>query len=169
MKISGFTFIRNASKLQFPFKESVLSILPLVDEFIIVFCEGDDEDNTAELLASFNSDKIKIVVGTWNPEKYKKNTLYAHLTDQAKSHCYFFSELYVRTLGRKTASWLTEHPDYSTDIFSVLLTTARRSFRATCLKTRRAGLSKSLSWRIWCNDRELFHGYAGIRRQGPKA
>ena len=33
MTISGFTFVRNAEKLYFPIKESILSVLPLVDEF----------------------------------------------------------------------------------------------------------------------------------------
>jgi len=35
MKISGFTFLRNGSILGYPFKESILSVLPIVDEFIV--------------------------------------------------------------------------------------------------------------------------------------
>jgi hypothetical protein len=35
MKISGFTFVKNASKLYIPVRESILSVLPLVDEFVI--------------------------------------------------------------------------------------------------------------------------------------
>jgi hypothetical protein len=41
MKVSGFTFIKNAVKYDFPFIESVNSILPICDEFIIV--HGDSE------------------------------------------------------------------------------------------------------------------------------
>lgn len=36
MKISGFTFIKNAVAYDFPVVESVRSVLPVVDEFIIV-------------------------------------------------------------------------------------------------------------------------------------
>jgi hypothetical protein len=35
VKVSGFTFIRNAIKLDYPVKEAILSILPLVDEMIV--------------------------------------------------------------------------------------------------------------------------------------
>jgi hypothetical protein len=87
MIISGFTFVRNATKLAFPLKESITSILPLVDEYVIVFCEGDQDDQTLEVLNKINSDKIKIIHADWDPQTYSRNTLYAHLTDVAKSHC----------------------------------------------------------------------------------
>lgn len=35
MKISGFTFIKNAVAYDFPVVESVRSVLPVVDEFIM--------------------------------------------------------------------------------------------------------------------------------------
>ena len=35
MKVSGFTFLRNAQKLGYPFAQSIRSILPIVDEFVI--------------------------------------------------------------------------------------------------------------------------------------
>jgi hypothetical protein len=35
MKISGFTFLRNGQKLGYLFVESIRSILPIVDEFVI--------------------------------------------------------------------------------------------------------------------------------------
>lgn len=87
MKISGFTFVRNATKLAFPFKESVLSILPLVDEYIIVYCEGDEDDQTRAIIEEISSDKIKIIEATWDPKTYYSNTLYAQLTDIAKEQC----------------------------------------------------------------------------------
>ena len=37
MKISGFTMVRNAGKYYFPIKESIQSVLPIVDEFIVEF------------------------------------------------------------------------------------------------------------------------------------
>jgi hypothetical protein len=35
MKISGFSFVRNGIKLYYPVIESIQSILPICDEFII--------------------------------------------------------------------------------------------------------------------------------------
>lgn len=35
MKISGFTFLKNANMLFYPIEESILSILDLVDEFVM--------------------------------------------------------------------------------------------------------------------------------------
>ena len=87
MTISGYSFIRNATKLAFPLKESVLSILDLVDEFIISYSPGDDDDNTLELIESIGSNKIRVIHADWEPERFKQNTLYSHLSDFAKSNC----------------------------------------------------------------------------------
>ncbi|HBN05256.1 MAG TPA: glycosyl transferase, partial [Bacteroidales bacterium] len=35
MKVVGFSFIRNAVKFDYPIVESITSILPICDEFII--------------------------------------------------------------------------------------------------------------------------------------
>ena len=45
MKVSGFTFLRNGQEFGYPFIQSIRSILPLVDEFIIVLglCDDDTE------------------------------------------------------------------------------------------------------------------------------
>ena len=57
-KISGFTMVRNATKYYFPIKESILSILPIVDEFIIALGDNDESDRTREEIESIQSDKI---------------------------------------------------------------------------------------------------------------
>ena len=87
MKISGFTFIKNASKLYIPAKESILSVLPLVDEFIIAVGDNDVDDTTLEIIKSINSPKIKLVHTVWETEKYSKNTIYAQQTDVAMEAC----------------------------------------------------------------------------------
>ena len=51
MEISGFSFVRNAIKLYYPVVESIRSIIPLVDEFVIV-C-GDCEDDAKPLGSSY--------------------------------------------------------------------------------------------------------------------
>lgn len=85
MKVSGFSFIKNATKLYIPVKESIQSVLPLVDEFIIAI--GDSEDDTLALVESIKSDKIKIIHTVWDTKKFPQNTELAHQTDIAKKHC----------------------------------------------------------------------------------
>lgn len=87
MKISGFTFVKNATKLYFPIKESIESILPVVDEFIVLYAEGDEDDNTLEEINKINSNKIKLVNSVWDKERFPHNTIYAHETDKAKDQC----------------------------------------------------------------------------------
>ena len=43
MKISGFSFVKNGISLYYPVVESIKSILPIVDEFIIAVGEGSDD------------------------------------------------------------------------------------------------------------------------------
>jgi hypothetical protein len=87
MKISGFTMVRNATKLYYPVKESIESILPICDEFIVALGNCDENDRTEQEIASIKSDKIKIVRTVWDTENYKGGTVYAQQTDIAKSHC----------------------------------------------------------------------------------
>lgn len=87
MKISGFTFIKNADKLFIPIKESVRSVLPLVDEFVIAVGDHDDDDRTDEILNSIGSDKIRLIQTVWEKDKFRKNTIFAQQTDIAKDAC----------------------------------------------------------------------------------
>lgn len=87
MKISGFTFVRNATKLFIPAKEAIASILPIVDEFVVALSQGDPDDTTEQEILSLNSDKIKIIRADWRPEDFPKNTLFAQQTDLAKKAC----------------------------------------------------------------------------------
>ncbi len=87
MKISGFSMVKNAGKLYYPLRESILSILPLVDEYIIAVGDNDDDDNTLEIIDSIGSDKIKIVRTVWDKQKYPYGSILAQQTDEAKKHC----------------------------------------------------------------------------------
>ena len=87
MKISGFTFIKNASKLYIPVKEAILSVLPIVDEFVIAVGDNDKDDDTLEIIESINSPKIKIIHTVWDKENYLDNTIFAQQTDVAKEAC----------------------------------------------------------------------------------
>lgn len=63
MKISGFSFARNADSLYYPIKESILSILPICDEFIIAI--GKSTDRTRQIVESIGDPKIKIIDTVW--------------------------------------------------------------------------------------------------------
>lgn len=81
MKVSGFTFIRNAVKYDYPVVESICSILPIVDEFIVLV--GQSDDATLELIKSIDSDKIKIVPSVWDDSLREGGRVLAVETDKA--------------------------------------------------------------------------------------
>ena len=64
MKICGFTFVRNAVKFDYPVIESISSVLPIVDEFIVSV--GNCDDGTLQLIESIPSPKIRIVHSVWD-------------------------------------------------------------------------------------------------------
>lgn len=87
MKISGFTMVRNADKLYFPIKESILSILPIVDEYIIALGKGDADDKTEEIIRSIDSEKIKIYPRVWSEKSFKESRILAEETNFALGQC----------------------------------------------------------------------------------
>jgi hypothetical protein len=87
MTISGFTMVKNAGKLYYPFKESLLSILPIVDEMVIALGDCDADDTTRQMIDDINSPKIKVVQTVWDTKAYPYGSELAHQTDIAKAHC----------------------------------------------------------------------------------
>lgn len=87
MTISGFTMVRNATKLYYPIKEAIESILPIVDEFVVALGNCDPDDHTLEEIMSIGSDKIKIIHTIWDIDKYPRGMEHAHQTDIAKNAC----------------------------------------------------------------------------------
>lgn len=87
MKISGFTFVRNADKYYFPVKASICSVLPLVDEFIVALGQGDSGDRTREIIESIGSPKIKLFDRVWDQEKFKAGTVFREETNFALEQC----------------------------------------------------------------------------------
>ena len=81
MIVSGFTFLRNGVKFDYPFEESIRSILPLGDEMIVNI--GDSEDETLERVKAINDPKIKIIESVWDPELRKDGLIYAQQTNIA--------------------------------------------------------------------------------------
>ena len=87
MKLSGFTFARNAAKLYYPVRESIESILPIVDEFVVALGEGDEDDTTEQEILAIGSDKVRIIRTKWDIEKFPNGTEHAHQTNIAKDAC----------------------------------------------------------------------------------
>ncbi len=78
---------KNARKLYYPMKQAVQSILPIVDEFIVVLGDSDADDTTRKEIESIGNPKIRIVDTIWDIEKYPRGMEHAHQTDIAKSLC----------------------------------------------------------------------------------
>jgi len=87
MKISGFTFVRNADKYYFPIKESICSVLPLVDEFVVALGKGDPDDQTRQIIESIRSPKIKIFDRIWDQDKFTAGTVFKEETNFALQQC----------------------------------------------------------------------------------
>ena len=85
MKVSGFTFIRNAVKYDFPIIEAIQSALPIVDEFIVNV--GNSEDATLELIQSIQSEKIRIIESIWDDTLRRDGRVFGMQQDIALSHC----------------------------------------------------------------------------------
>jgi len=85
MKVSGFTFIKNGRILGYPFLESIKSILPIVDEFIINV--GNSEDDTLEMISSIKDKKIRIIESKWNDEMQDRGYVYGQQKMIAQFNC----------------------------------------------------------------------------------
>ena len=79
--ISGVTFVRNAIKFDYPIVESINSILPLVDEYVVAVGKSDDE--TLELIRNINSPKIKIIETVWDDHLREGGKVLAIETNKA--------------------------------------------------------------------------------------
>lgn len=87
MKISGFSFVRNGMKLYYPVIESIQSILPICDEFVIAVGGGDKDDDTRERIAALNDPKIRILDTEWDPTYFWEGVINALQTDVAQQAC----------------------------------------------------------------------------------
>ena len=85
MKVSGFTFIKNGQILGYPFVESIISILPIVDEFVINV--GESEDNTLKMLLSIDDKKIRIIQSKWNDGIRDRGYVYGQQKMIAQFNC----------------------------------------------------------------------------------
>ncbi|MBX7181176.1 MAG: glycosyltransferase family 2 protein [Bacteroidia bacterium] len=83
MFVSGFTFIRNAVKFDYPIREAILSLLPLVDELIVLV--GNSDDGTRSIIEEINSPKLKIHDSVWDDSIREGGRVLAVETQKAKN------------------------------------------------------------------------------------
>jgi glycosyltransferase involved in cell wall biosynthesis len=83
--ISGFSTVRNGIKLGYPLVESICSILPVVDEFVISI--GKSEDETLEVVKGIGNPKIKIIETVWDPRFTVKGRILAVQSNIALFQC----------------------------------------------------------------------------------
>jgi hypothetical protein len=83
MKVSGFTFIRNATKFDYPVVEAIKSILPVCDDFVVAV--GNSDDNTLDLIQGIDKQKIRIIETVWDDSETMKKggKVFALETDKA--------------------------------------------------------------------------------------
>lgn len=81
MKVTGFTFIRNAIKYDYPVVEAIRSVLPLCDDFVVAV--GRSEDATLELIQSIDPGKIKILETVWDDSIREGGRVLAEETNKA--------------------------------------------------------------------------------------
>ena len=117
MRVSGATFVRDAVRFDYPVKESITSVLPLCDEFIVNVC--DSEDQTLELIQSIPSEKIRVIRSSWDDTLRTGGRILSQQTDIALNECrgdwIFYiqadevlHERYVKTLTRRMESCLAQ-------------------------------------------------------------
>jgi glycosyltransferase involved in cell wall biosynthesis len=85
MKVSAFTFIKNGQILGYPFLQSIQSVLPIVDEFIINV--GESEDDTLEMINSLKDKKIRIIKSKWNEKMINRGYVYGQQKMIAQFNC----------------------------------------------------------------------------------
>ena len=84
MTISGFSFVRNGFTYDVPFLESIQSILPICDEFVVAV--GDSTDSTVEAIEALNNPKIKIIHTIWDETKNQFGKIFAQQANIALQH-----------------------------------------------------------------------------------
>lgn len=79
--VSGFTFVRNAIKYDYPIVEAIQSILPLCDEVVVAV--GRSDDDTLGLVRSVGSPKLRILETVWDDTLREGGRVLAVETDKA--------------------------------------------------------------------------------------
>ena len=85
MRVSGFSIIRDGVRFGFPFVESIRSLLPLVDEFVLAV--GKSCDDTLAQVEAIDSPKLKIFETVWDENLRRGGQVMAQQTNLALDRC----------------------------------------------------------------------------------
>lgn len=90
--ISGFTFVRNAVKLDFPVEASIRSLLPACDEVVVAVGKG--EDATLDLVRAIDDPRIRVLETEWDLTRGR--AVLADQTDLAFRACRHPWAIYIQ-------------------------------------------------------------------------
>ncbi len=85
MFVCGFSIVRCGVEFTYPFLESIESLLPLVDRFVINV--GNCNDDTLNLIRKVNSPKVEIIEREWDMTMREGGKLLSYETNIALSRC----------------------------------------------------------------------------------
>lgn len=167
MKISGFTIIRNGEEYDYPYLESLRSLLPLVDELIINVGEGTDQ--TLQKIQKFATEegegKVSLFTSHWpldDPEKKKGGKILSEQTNLALDRCtgdwciYLQAdEVFHEGDSHRLRSFLekyADHPDVEALVFSYrhfygsydIIQESRSAYRREVRAVKRAATPRSV-------------------------
>ena len=94
MRVSGFTFVRDAVRLSYPVVPAIRSILPLVDELVVNV--GVSGDGTLDLVRAIDDPRLVIFESEWDPALKAGGAILAQQTDLALARCTGDVGLYVQ-------------------------------------------------------------------------
>jgi len=81
MKVTGFSFVKNALIYDYPIVEAIKSILPVCDDFVVAV--GKSDDDTLELISQIDTTKVKIIETEWDESLREGGRVLAVETDKA--------------------------------------------------------------------------------------
>jgi len=91
-QVSGFTLVRNATRLDFPLEASIRSLLPGVDELVVNV--GESEDDTLARIEAIGDPRIRIVHSVWDTSR--GHQMLADETARAMAACRFPWGIYIQ-------------------------------------------------------------------------
>ncbi len=94
MKVSGFTFARNAVLLGYPLVPAIQSVLPLVDEMVVNV--GVCDDGTLGAVKGIDDRRLVVFESRWDETNLERGRVLAEQTDLALARCTGDVCLYVQ-------------------------------------------------------------------------
>jgi hypothetical protein len=83
--VSGFSLVRGAGECDYPITESLRSVLPLVEEMVVVVHRGDDA--TRDMVVALHEPRLVLVEADWDAGPRRRGLLLSQLTNRALARC----------------------------------------------------------------------------------